>query len=590
MVRAIRFRAWPVSGLSVATVLVTVALSVAAGTAQAETADERDLRDHAAGNDLPAVQSLLAKGTSPNVPDHSGRTAVHHAAAIAKAAILEALLEAGGDPDVPDASGATPLHLAADFPYFEPDSQLSVRVLLHYGAEPGLADSEGRTPLHLVAGNHEGAAAVRDLLSSGADANAVDTRGDTPLHHAIGRSGRFSIDVVAALVDGGARADAVGGSGETPLQLFARVGTDDGRIVDALLAGGADPDAKNPDGETPLHTAVRSGGGSENPEVVAALLAAGADPCIADTAGYIPYNTAREGGRVHAMLADADGYDRVCDGHKTTAALDAELVRQIQSALAARGYDPGPADGVMGSGTRSAIAAWQDAEGFPATGEPTDDEVAVLLSEIASSEIAAGPPGQLCSGSGDDVSCWLTVSDRDGCYVWKPDPAPDETVTWSGACQGGRASGAGIETSTYRNWNDQRETRSLEGTYVDGLRNGHWVSHWDGGSAEGSYVDGKMNGHWVWRWLDGHVWEGPYVDGKMNGRWVERTAAGHVSEGPRVDGKRNGHWVERSADGEVWEGPFVDDERNGKWIARYPDGRCVTYEWSNDRLLGSDSC
>ncbi len=126
------------SGLSFATTLVTAALSVAAGAAQAETADKRDLRDHAAGNNLPAVQALLAKGASPNVPDHSGRTAVHHAAAIAKAAILEALLEAGGNPDAQDASGATPLHLAADFPYFEPDSQLSVRVLLHYGAAAGV--------------------------------------------------------------------------------------------------------------------------------------------------------------------------------------------------------------------------------------------------------------------------------------------------------------------------------------------------------------------------------------------------------------------------------------------------------------------
>ncbi len=472
------------------------ALLVLAPAAQGETADERDLRDHAAGNDLPAVQSLLAKGTSPNVPDHSGRTAVHHAAAIAKAAILEALLEAGGDPDVPDASGATPLHLAADFPYFEPDSQLSVRVLLHYGAEPGLADSEGRTPLHLVAGNHEGAAAVRDLLSSGADANAVDTRGDTPLHHAIGRSGRFSIDVVAALVDGGARADAVGGSGETPLQLFARVGTDDGRIVDALLAGGADPDAKNPDGETPLHTAVRSGGGSENPEIVAALLAAGADPCIADVAGYIPYNTAREGGRVHAMLADVDGYDRACDGRGATA-------------------------------------------------EP----------------IAAGPPGQLCSASGEEDGCWLAVADRDGCYVWKHNPRREESVTWSGDCQDGRASGSGTEVRTFLSRSYGRVTDSHDGTYEDGLRNGHWVEHFEytgsGVIEEGPYVDGMRNGHWVEDWDGGAlVQEGPYVDNLRNGHWVMRHANGVSEEGTYVDGRKHGQWtmgcwVKDFSDGEL---------------------------------------
>lgn len=83
MFRAIRFRAWPATHLLAATILAAVALSAATGAARAETADERDLRDHAIGNDLPAVQSRLAKGASPSVPDHSGRTAVHHAAAIA---------------------------------------------------------------------------------------------------------------------------------------------------------------------------------------------------------------------------------------------------------------------------------------------------------------------------------------------------------------------------------------------------------------------------------------------------------------------------------------------------------------------------
>ena len=76
-------------------------------------------------------------------------------------------------------------------------------------------------------------------------------------------------------------------------------------------------------------------------------LVAGADPCIA----------AREGGRVHAMLANADGYGRACGGQTGTAELEAGLVWQVQSALAARGYDPGPADGVMGASTHSAIAA-----------------------------------------------------------------------------------------------------------------------------------------------------------------------------------------------------------------------------------------
>ena len=86
--------------LAATVVVMGVLILVLVGAVQAETADERDLRDFAGHNNLQGVETLLARGTSPNVPDHTGRTAVHHAASIAKAAILEVLLEAGGNPDV----------------------------------------------------------------------------------------------------------------------------------------------------------------------------------------------------------------------------------------------------------------------------------------------------------------------------------------------------------------------------------------------------------------------------------------------------------------------------------------------------------
>lgn len=181
---------------------------------------------------------------------------------------------------------------------------------------------------------------------------------------------------------------------------------------------------------------------------MAALLAAGADPCIADAAGYIPYNTAREGGRVHAMLADADGYDRACDRREATA-------------------------------------------------EP----------------IAVGPPGQLCSASGEEEGCWLEIADRDACYAWRSYPKRDETVTWSGDCQGGRASGAGTEVRTFLYWGND------------------WVTV----SRDGAYVDGLLNGHWVESWSSGDVWEGTYVGGKRHGRWTSGCAVRDYSYGDLVD-------------------------------------------------------
>ncbi len=300
--------------VAIAAILTTTLLLVVTSMARAETVDESELRSAAGRGNSGEVARLLAAGTDPDVPDHTGRTALHHAAENAQARILNMLLEAGGDPDVQDRDGSAPLHLAALFPYFELDSQVSVRTLLGHRANPDLADRDGRSPLHLVAGNHQQATSIRDLLSSGADVNAADRRGDAPLHYAVGRLSKLSADVVAALVSGGADGTVRGGSGETPLQLFVRDGSNDGRIVDALVDAGADVDAKNPEGESPLHTAIRNGGSSENNRVVEALLAAGADPCIKDASGYIPYNTAREGGEVHTMLANAGGSDSDCQG------------------------------------------------------------------------------------------------------------------------------------------------------------------------------------------------------------------------------------------------------------------------------------
>ena len=239
---------------------------------------------------------------------------MHGAAERADARMLETLLESGGDPDLQDADGRTPLILAALFPYDELRSQLAIRILLRFGAGPDLADNWGHTPLFAVAANHQQPTSARDLLAAGADPNKQVLVGLTPLHASVHILSKLSAAMVQALADGGARGDTAGARDETPLQQFVRDGSNDGRIVDALVDAGADVDARNPDGESPLHTAIRNGGSSENNRVVEALLAAGADPCIKDASGYTPYNTAREGGEVHAMLANAGGSDIGCQG------------------------------------------------------------------------------------------------------------------------------------------------------------------------------------------------------------------------------------------------------------------------------------
>ena len=55
-----------------------------------------------------------------------------------------------------------------------------------------------------------------------------------------------------------------------------------------------------------------------------------------------------------------------------------EEIRKLQEALKAKGQDPGPIDGAMGSKTRAAIKAFQEASGLKGTGR-LDDQTADKL-------------------------------------------------------------------------------------------------------------------------------------------------------------------------------------------------------------------
>ena len=69
-------------------------------------------------------------------------------------------------------------------------------------------------------------------------------------------------------------------------------------------------------------------------------------------------------------------------GPTADAPQDEELTReermQVQQGLAALGFDPGPADGMFGPRTRSAIREWQQAKGLETTGYLTRDEAEVF--------------------------------------------------------------------------------------------------------------------------------------------------------------------------------------------------------------------
>lgn len=125
---------------------------------------------------------------------------------------------------------------------------------------------------------------------------------------------------------------------------------------------------------------------------------------------------------------------------------------------------------------------------------------------------------------------WIADA-RNGCRVWNSSPSPNETITWSGACQNGVTQGRGV---------------------LQWFENGKPKSRY-----EGEFRDGKYNGRAVLTTADGNRYEGEFRDGKFNGRGV-MTAAGGRYEGEFRDGRPNGQGTYAGRTGNVYAGTWTN--------------------------------
>ncbi|GJL80280.1 MAG: hypothetical protein NPINA01_32690 [Nitrospinaceae bacterium] len=86
-----------------------------------------------------------------------------------------------------------------------------------------------------------------------------------------------------------------------------------------------------------------------------------------------------------------------------------DLVRKVQEALTERAYEPGPADGIWGPRTKSAVMKFQESEGLSATGEldgPTKSRLLGSMSAAAPAPAKAASKAKVMpvSDTGPDVS------------------------------------------------------------------------------------------------------------------------------------------------------------------------------------------
>ncbi|MDD9885401.1 MAG: hypothetical protein OXU62_12880 [Gammaproteobacteria bacterium] len=83
-----------------------------------------------------------------------------------------------------------------------------------------------------------------------------------------------------------------------------------------------------------------------------------------------------------------------------------------------------------------------------------------------------------------DRACWMKASNHGNCYVWNPYPATDETVTWSGQCKAGVASGKGTQT-----WEYDGGQQKFTGTMVNGEAHGRWEIEYEDGRIDDAVYD-----------------------------------------------------------------------------------------------------
>ena len=136
------------------------------------------------------------------------------------------------------------------------------------------------------------------------------------------------------------------------------------------------------------------------------------------------------------------------------AGMPRETIAEIQSMLAELGYRPGPADGIMGERTRSAIRRYQGSAGLPADGQASLRLRDALRVSTGRARGAPAPGARQPAWTGA-ASAALTLYAR---------PAASSATA--------RVLPAGTELDVYRRQGEWLEIRTRDGRGLQG-----WVSY-----------------------------------------------------------------------------------------------------------------
>ena len=156
-------------------------------------------------------------------------------------------------------------------------------------------------------------------------------------------------------------------------------------------------------------------------------------------------------------------------------------------------------------------------------------------------------------------SRWM--ADAHGCKVWDPQPEPNETVTWSGACVDGYASGRGVTVWIENGVPDEQ----ADGTRVAGHMQGHAVqTSPNGDKYVGEWKDDRKEGHGELTTANGARYLGDFKDDLFDGMGTLTDGAGSSYTGHWKAGQKSGRGKAKFADGTEYDGLWVNDKPLGR--------------------------
>jgi hypothetical protein len=152
---------------------------------------------------------------------------------------------------------------------------------------------------------------------------------------------------------------------------------------------------------------------------------------------------------------------------------------------------------------------------------------------------------------------WIEASGT-GCRIWDPQPEPNETVTFSGACTDGLASGPGT---------------------VQWYENGSVAER-----EEGTLERGHLEGPGTQTYANGDQFTGNFINDQHFGAGRFVSVRGWTYVGGFASGKFEGQGTMTWKNGTKYVGQFKNGHRTGFGTITYPDGRTYSGQFLNGRL------